>query len=347
MQFTNRQLNRTLWLRQHLASPSTLTAEQMVEHLIGLQAQENLPPYLSLSARIKDFDPLELSDAIADRRIVRFLTMRGTVHALTPDDALALRPWVQPMLDRISKGNQISRPAAHITSMELYDVVAPLLKGGPTAIAKIGEELSERFPAVDPAALRNSARERVPMLQVPPRGLWKQSGGVVYQLATTWLGRPHTDLDLPGLVRRYLRAYGPATAADMTKWSTVTRLGPIFKQLDDLELHRGPEGQVLYDVQGAPVADESMELPTRLLGNYDNVWLSHANRQRIVSDELGKDWLGPNGAAGSALFVDGFLAGWWRLDDGDFTVWGNRSFTKREQSGLDSEVDRVRDFLAR
>ena len=39
----------------------------MVEHLIGLQAQENLPPYLSLAARIEDFDPLELSGALEER----------------------------------------------------------------------------------------------------------------------------------------------------------------------------------------------------------------------------------------------------------------------------------------
>ena len=61
-----RDLNRTLLQRQHLLERTTLPALDMVEHLIGLQAQENLPPYLSLAARIEDFDPLELSDALED-----------------------------------------------------------------------------------------------------------------------------------------------------------------------------------------------------------------------------------------------------------------------------------------
>ncbi len=86
-----RDLNRTLLLRQHLLRRTSMPALGMVEHLLGLQAQENLPPYLSLAARLDDFDPLELSGAIERREAVRFLTMRGTIHVLTPDDALSLR----------------------------------------------------------------------------------------------------------------------------------------------------------------------------------------------------------------------------------------------------------------
>ena len=73
-----------------------MPALEMVQHLVGLQAQENLPPYLSLAARIEDFDPRELSDALERKDAVRFLTMRGTIHVLTSDDALSLRAWVQP-----------------------------------------------------------------------------------------------------------------------------------------------------------------------------------------------------------------------------------------------------------
>ena len=80
-----RDLNRTLLLRQHLLERTTAPALEMVDHLIGLQAQENLPPYLSLAARIEGFDPHELSDALESRQAVRFLTMRGTIHVLTPD----------------------------------------------------------------------------------------------------------------------------------------------------------------------------------------------------------------------------------------------------------------------
>ena len=82
MQLSKRVLNRTLLLRQHLLQRSTLSPLEMVDHLIGLQAQDNLPPYLSLAARIEGFDPRSLSTLIESKRIVRFLTMRGPVPAL-------------------------------------------------------------------------------------------------------------------------------------------------------------------------------------------------------------------------------------------------------------------------
>ncbi len=67
----------------------------MARHLVGLQAQEPLPPYLSLHARLTAFDPYDVTRALEERTLVRLLTMRGTIHLLTPEDALALRPWTQ------------------------------------------------------------------------------------------------------------------------------------------------------------------------------------------------------------------------------------------------------------
>ena len=72
-----RALNRTLLQRQHLLERTSMGALEMTEHLLGLQAQEPLPPYLSLWSRIRDFDPEPLSQALEDRTAVRLLLMRG------------------------------------------------------------------------------------------------------------------------------------------------------------------------------------------------------------------------------------------------------------------------------
>ncbi|MGH3509349.1 MAG: winged helix DNA-binding domain-containing protein, partial [Nocardioidaceae bacterium] len=64
---SKRVLNRTLLARQHLLARATMTPLAMVEYLLGLQAQEPLPPYLSLAARLEGFDPWELS-ATLERR---------------------------------------------------------------------------------------------------------------------------------------------------------------------------------------------------------------------------------------------------------------------------------------
>jgi hypothetical protein len=203
-----RTLTRTLWLRQQLVPGlrAPLGVPEVVDHLIGLQAQDNLPPYLSLAARIDGFSPADLSDRLEDRSLVRFFTMRGTVHVLTAGDALQLRGWVQPALDRVSGTNQTSRPANHLSTAELDAVVGPFLADGPRAHTDIGKALAQVYPDVPEEALRHVSRERLPLVQVPPRGLWKRSGGVIYQYADRYLGREYSPADVENLVLRYLAA---------------------------------------------------------------------------------------------------------------------------------------------
>ena len=344
---TRRGLNRTLLLRQQLLGRTELPALSMVEHLVGLQAQENLPPYLSLAARIEGFDPLELSDAIERRDAVRFLTMRGTIHVLVPDDALVLRRWVQPALDQQSRSNQLSRPARDVPVPDLVEAARRLLEDGPLPVKQLGERLAEVFPGVPASALAHVARERVPMVQVPPRGLWKRSGGVVYQTVENHLGRPMAEVDVPDLVRRYLRAFGPATAADMTVWSRVTRLGPVFASMaDELVVVECEDGRVRYDVPGAPYAEDDVHAPVRLLGTYDNLWLSHSDRTRIVPPGAAARWMGTNGGVGSTIFVDGYMAGLWWWRDGHVVTEIFRKLSRSERQELDAEVDRVHDLLS-
>lgn len=348
---STRTLTRTLWLRQQLVpgQRSTTGVVPTVEHLIGLQAQDNLPPYLSLLARVDRFTPADLSDRLEDRTLVRFFTMRGTVHVLTADDALRLRGWVQPALDRQSATNQTSRPANHVTTAELDAVVGPFLAAGPQPLTAIGNALGTVYPDVPEDALRHVTRERLPLVQVPPRGLWKRSGGVVYAYADRYLGRPFVEAGVEDLVLRYLAAYGPATAADMTAWSSVTRLGPVFtamQKADRLVRYTDEKGRTLYDVPGVPLADEAMPLPPLLLGKYDNVFLSHADRDRIAPEEARRAWMGANGGVGAAFFHDGLFAGIWRAQDGRVSLETFFTPSKAEQKAIDDEVERVEAFLA-
>ncbi|HET6560525.1 MAG TPA: winged helix DNA-binding domain-containing protein [Marmoricola sp.] len=337
-----RDLNRTLLARQHLLERVAAKPLELVEHLIGLQAQENLPPYLSLAARIDGFDPHELSDALEERRAVRLLTMRGTIHLLTADDALALRPWVQPALDRASASNQMNKPARVVPVPEVVAATRELLEPRPLPVKELGERLAERFPGVPAAALGHLARERAPLVQLPPRGLWQRSGAVVYQTVENHLGRPTAEVDVRELVRRYLRAFGPATPADMTTWSRVTRLGPVFASMrDELLTVDCEDGRTRYDVPGAPYVDGEERVPVRLLGAYDNLWLSHADRAHIVPAEVRSRWAGTNGGVGSTVFVDGFMAGLWWWRDGRVVIELFTTPTEQDRAELEEEVRRV------
>jgi hypothetical protein len=346
MRLTRQRLNRTLLLRQHLLERVTMPLEQMVRYLIGLQAQENLPPYLSLAARLTTLDPYDVSRQLEERQLVRLLTMRGTIHLLAPEDAAVLRTWVAPRIEqeiRVSQSigdtREIERPAAEAA-------LRAVLADGPLPQKEIGQALAERFP-YPPTQLGQLARSIAPLAQLPPRGCWKAAGGVVYDYVDRWTGVPMGEPDVPELVRRYLRAFGPATAADVTAWSAVTRLGPVLKAMDDLVQHEDEDGRVLYDVDGAPIADEDAPAPVRLLGTYDNVWLSHAARDRVTDPEARKSWMGTNGGVGNTLFAGGWLAGIWRIVDDRVEIDRlHRDLTKAEKAELDEEVARVEALLA-
>jgi len=343
-----RRLNRTLLHRQHLLTRTDATPHEMTRHLVGLQAQENLPPYFSLAARLTSFDPHDVTAALEDRSLVRFLTLRGTVHLLDADDALMLRPWTTPVHEREIRISQSIGEAREVDRDAFLAALSELLADGPQPQRALGAALAERFPGVAPTQLGQLARSAVPLVQCPPRGTWKGSGGVVYQYVDRWVGRPLAEPDVEEIVRRYLRAFGPATAADVTTWSGVTRLAPALKAMDDLVVHEDEQGRPLYDVPDGTLADEDAPAPVRLLGQYDNVWLSHAARDRVTTAESRTLWMGTNGGMASTLFADGMLAGLWRPVDGRVEVLKTlRPLTRRERSELDEEIARVEELLAR
>jgi hypothetical protein len=346
-----RRLNRTLLHRQHLLERTSTTPHDLVRHLVGLQAQENLPPYLSLAARLDGLDPYAVSTALEDRSLVRLLTMRGTIHLLTPEDALTLRPWIQPRMEAELRSSQNVRDVRGLDREAFDRALREVLADGPLPQRELSARLATHFPDAPPTQLGQLARLVAPLAQLPPRGCWGKPGGVVYDYVDHWLG---ADLVAPTpevveeIVRRYLRAFGPAAAADVTAWSAITRLGPVLEGMTDLVTHEDENGKVLYDVPDGELADEDAPAPVRLLGAYDNVWLSHAARDRVTDPDSRNAWMAENGASAYAFFADGWLVGLWRPEDGRVKVLQTlRPLTRRERSELDEEIARTEVLLAR
>lgn len=94
-----RALNRATLARQLLLERSPIPAPAAVERLVGLQAQVPDNPYVALWSRLDGFEPDALSRLLVDRRVVRIAVMRATIHLVSADDSLLLRPLMQPVLD--------------------------------------------------------------------------------------------------------------------------------------------------------------------------------------------------------------------------------------------------------
>ena len=93
-------LNRALLERQLLLRRWPLSVPDALARLVGMQAQVPNAPYVGLWTRLAGFRPDLLSSPIRDRQAVRVALMRSTIHLVTADDCLTLRPVLQPVLDR-------------------------------------------------------------------------------------------------------------------------------------------------------------------------------------------------------------------------------------------------------
>ena len=315
---TPRALNRATLARQLLLERAQLPAYDAVEHLVGMQAQIPADPYLGLWSRLAGFEHGELGQLLLDRRLVRIVVMRATIHLVSADDCLTLRPLMQPVLDAELRRHREFGPA--LVGVDVEPVLAhvrDLLAQAPRSGAQLRAAIAERFPQHDAAALAYASRNLLAFVQVPPRGVWGRTMQVTSTTAEHWLGRPlAAGPSIDEVVLRYLRAFGPATVADVASWSRLTRMRAVVERLAPrLRVFRDERGRELYDLPDAPRPDPAVPAPVRFLPEYDNVLLSHADRARFVS-ATSRGRIGATAARHikGTVLVDGFVRATWRIE---------------------------------
>ncbi|NTX53402.1 winged helix DNA-binding domain-containing protein [Myxococcus sp. CA039A] len=313
---TTRELNRALLQRQYLLRRTASSLPEVIEHLVGLQAQAGNAPYLALWTRMKDFQLDDLTRCYQERTVVRATMMRSTQHLVTARDFQRLRPTLQAVLDRMMKQSVYPR---ELVGLDLDLVVAEgrkLLAKEPLSTVELGRRLQARWPERDARALSFVVRVAEPLVTVPPFGTWGVGGEVEFATSKSWFGEPPGPaLPLEDVVLRYLGAFGPASVKDMQAWSGLIRLADTVEQLRPrLRTFRDEQGVELFDVPDAPRPEGDTPAPVRLVAEFDNLLLSHAERSRIISEPYRKRVFTINGIIRPTVLVDGFVRGMWKLE---------------------------------
>ena len=343
-----RALNRALLARQHLLSRTGGSVLDLVEHLVGLQAQEPQEPYVGVWSRLDDFVPADLADLLEQRTAVRVLLMRRTLHLVSARDCLALRRLHDPMLVARMRGT-LGRRLPDVDEAALAAAAEPLFAAAPRTLTEVARAVGHRWPQAAFRDLGDALSTLLPLVQVPPRGMWRQTAPAKNTTIAAWLGAEpaeHTPDVAEALVLRYLAAFGPAATADVRAWSGLTGLPAVVARLrPQLRTFRDERGRTLLDLPDAPLPDPDTPAPARFLPTFDNAVLGFDDRSRIVDDA--DRGLSVQGAR--FLLVDGRVAGTWTItragDTPHVVVAPHRRLTAAERDDVMEEGARLAVFL--
>lgn len=346
---TLRALNRTYLERQYLLRPRKISALAAIEHLVGLQAQAPFDPYQALFNRIRDFEPEELANLLLERSAVRIALMRSTIHLVSARDCLALRPVMQSVSERgFMVGSPFGRRLGDFDYTKLVRVGRKMLEAKPLSNAELAKQLAPQFPEHDAEAMVNALRTHLPLVQVTPRGVWGKSGRATLTTAQAWLGAELGQDSTPDqTVLRYLRAFGPATVNDVQTWSGLTRLTPVLERLaPKLRILHDEDGRPLYDLPSMTYPAEDTPAPVHFMPEFDNLFLSHADRRRVIPGASGAQrFIYP-----CAFLLDGFVGGSWKLlkerTRATLLVAPHDPLSKGDRDALLAEAERVLAFHA-
>jgi Winged helix DNA-binding domain len=312
---TLRELNRATLARQLLLEREKVSAGEAVGRLAGMQAQEAKHPFAGLWSRVEGFGRDDLKSALNEREVVRATLMRATLHLMSAADYAAFRTPVQPALTTAMTGALRGRDQG-LDLKKLLPVARKLVKKEPRDFNELRGLLAKEFPKVNERALGYAVRTHLPLVMVPTDDPWAFPSVARFTLAETWLDTKLSGDGAPEeLVRRYLAAFGPASAADFQTWSGLKGMMSVFTGLrDELEIFEDEQGRELFDLPKAPRPGDDVPAPPRFLPEFDNLVLAHADRTRLLADEHRGAVVTKNLRVRATFLWDGSVAGTWKVE---------------------------------
>lgn len=340
----NEERRARLGVRHHLAACAS-TIGEAVDAVVGLHSSDPATVFLSARARVEGFEPDHLERELYDRRsVVRMLGMRRTLFVVPTD----LAGVMDEACTKALLPAQRRRLIAMLTEQAVTDEAAAWLDDvsrRTLAALQARGEASARELTVDVPELATKlsfgegttwggtvgVSTRVLFLlataglivRARPLGRWT-SGQYRWAPTDRWIegGLPMVPHDeaCAQLLRRWLRAFGPATTTDVRWWtgwtarlsaSTLSAIGAVEVGLDD------GSGWVLPDdLDPAPTPSSWVAL----LPSLDSTVMGWKQRDWYLGPHAG-ELFDRNGNAGPTIWVDGrVVGGWSQADDGEIVT---------------------------
>jgi len=360
-----------LAVRHHLAR-SVASPERVAASIVGYHSSDPATVFLSAWARVRGFAPTQLEELLYDRRsLVRMLGMRRTLFVVQREVAAvmdaactkSLAPGERKRLIRMLEEQGVAEEGTG--ERWLLRVATKTLDALGTRGEATARELTRDVPelaarlhfgegktwggtmGVSTRVLFLLAAEGK-VVRARPLGGWT-SGQYRWARTEAWLGEP---LPRPGaaearaeLLRRYLRAFGPATLTDVrwwTGWTAGLATGALHAVgAMEVELDEGTGFVLPDDVRrvrrpGAWVA---------LLPGLDPTVMGWKERDWFLGDHA-SHLFDRNGNAGPTVWADGrVVGGWGQAGDGGIRVELLERIDAATRRAIDAERERLRAWL--
>jgi hypothetical protein len=293
-------LRRARAASQLLASREERTPEEIVGHLLAVQAQDLRSARLALRARGTGFGASDVDAALEDGRLVLTWLLRGTLHLVRAADW----PWLHALTA------ERTRPTSERRLRQLGVTPGQAARAVEIVRAAVADRPHTRrelasLIAADGIPTEGQATPHL-LLRAALDGLVVLCGEQRFRQAPP-SALVDRDAALGELARRYLRGHAPAADADLAAWSGL----PLR------DARRGLEraGDVAAPAPG--------RIPPRLLPAFDPYLLGWKDRSFAVPDALAKQVHPGGGILRAVVTDDGLVTGTWSLtappagEDGD------------------------------
>jgi hypothetical protein len=324
----------------------------------GIQAQVMSAAEMSLWTRRRSTRSADVKSALwKTRELVKTTSMRRTLHLLPSRDfamyIAAMRDWSMSQTANLLR--RIGASGRHVDTM--IAVVMDALADGP----KTQQHLLARAKAKASPGMRKWLRfawsaMRPAILEGlivygEPRGA-EATFVRVDQWLPTQKAVDASDAQRE-LARRFLRAFGPATYRDFTKWSglptSVTK--PVFERLGDELAPVTVDGEHSFAFRDDVRALESatLDMSPVLLPSFDTFLLAHQTKHHLVDPKFYKRVYRNQGWLSPVVIVGGRIVAVWFLEERAkaFTI-DVRPFARLDSKvrrGIDAEAAALGAYL--
>jgi Winged helix DNA-binding domain len=347
--------------RHHLSNEAPADAVTICRDMCGVQAQVMSAAYLQLWTRNHAISRADVENALwKTRTLIKTSLMRQTLHLIPTDEfpvyIAALRQCRRAGALRVMARCGISREEGEA----LTPLIMEALASGPLGRAAIASAIRPKVTK----RVRNFMELSWSHVRLPVAdGLICYGGGegtqVVFIRVDQWLPKLKGKNISPTkaqceLLRKYLRAYGPATLHDFSHWAgipmqEVRSLRPLLEA--ELAEVPGDNKNCFLLRDDVPVLEKCSQTETciRLLPIFDSYLLAHREKDHLLSAQHYKRVYRNQGWISPVVLIDGAIAGVWshKLQNKKLLVeiepFGRLSRAAR--AGIEREAGRLAQFF--